>query len=54
MAIQFTLEENEAKFIVDVIGNLPNTSGAYVLWQKLQMQATTPKEDNAVEEKPAE
>ena len=54
MAIQFNLDENEAKFIVDVIGNLPNSSNAYVLWQKLQMQATSQKQVNAVEEKSAE
>lgn len=35
----FTLEENEAAFIVRVIGQLPTESGAYPLHQKLLQQA---------------
>ncbi len=34
----FTLEENEAAFIIQVIGQLPTNSGAYPLLQKLQQQ----------------
>jgi len=34
----FTLEDNEAAFIVRVIGQLPTESGAYPLLQKLQQQ----------------
>ena len=35
----FTLEDNEAAFIVRVVGQLPTESGAYPLLQKLQQQA---------------
>lgn len=35
----FTLEENEAAFIIQVIGQLPTNSGAFPLLQKLQQQA---------------
>ena len=31
----FTLNQNEAAFIIRVIGNLPTESGAYPLHQKL-------------------
>ena len=34
----FTLETNEAAFIVRVIGQLPTESGAYPLLQKLVVQ----------------
>lgn len=34
----FTLEEQEAAFIVRVVGQLPTESGAYPLLQKLQQQ----------------
>jgi len=34
----FTLEDNEAAFIVRVVGQLPTESGAYPLLQKLQQQ----------------
>ena len=37
--IVFTLEEKEAEFIVQVIGQLPTNSGAFPLLQKLQQQA---------------
>ena len=39
MAIQFNLEDNEANFILQVVGQLPTQSGAYPLLQKLQNQA---------------
>ena len=34
----FTLEDNEAAFIIQVIGQLPTNSGAFPLLQKLQKQ----------------
>ena len=34
----FTLEQNEAAFIIRVIGQLPTESGAYPLHQKLVAQ----------------
>jgi len=34
----FTLEDNEAAFIIRVVGQLPTESGAYPLLQKLQQQ----------------
>ncbi len=36
----FTLEDNEAAFIVRVIGQLPTESGAFPLHQKLVTQFT--------------
>jgi hypothetical protein len=36
--MNFTLEANEAAFIVRVIGQLPTESGAYPLHQKLVKQ----------------
>ena len=47
----FTLEDNEAQFVVKVIGQLPTESGAFPLFQKLANQfneqvpaPTTPEE----------
>ena len=34
----FTLEDQEAAFILRVVGQLPTESGAYLLLQKLQQQ----------------
>jgi hypothetical protein len=34
----FTLEDKEAEFIVQVMGQLPTQSGAFPLFQKLQQQ----------------
>jgi hypothetical protein len=36
--MKFELDQNEATFIVQVIGNLPTQSNAYLLWQKLVAQ----------------
>jgi len=36
--IVFTLEDREAEFVVQVIGQLPTSSGAFPLLQKLQQQ----------------
>jgi len=44
----FTLEDTEAQFVVQVLGQLPTQSGAFPLYQKLaerfnvQVQADTP------------
>ena len=38
MSFQFNLEENEAAFVLQVIGNLPTQSGAFPLFEKLQAQ----------------
>ena len=40
MTYTFTLEENEATFILQVIGQLPTQSGAFPLLQKLQAQVS--------------
>ena len=47
--IKFELEQNEAAFIAQVIGNLPTQSGALPLWQKLmqQIQEQQPKPEEA-------
>jgi len=34
----FTLEDQEAAFILRVVGQLPTESGAFPLFQKLQQQ----------------
>ena len=36
--IVFTLEENEAQFVLQAIGQLPTSSGAFPFLQKLQQQ----------------
>ena len=36
--MKFELDQNEAAFIVQVIGNLPTQSNAHPLWQKLVKQ----------------
>lgn len=43
--MKYELEENEAAFIMQVIGNLPTQSNAHPLWQKLvrQFQEQTAK-----------
>ena len=47
----FTLEDNEAAFIVRVLGQLPTESGAFPLHQKLvaQFQAQDVKERDQAE-----
>ena len=44
----FTLEDNEAAFIVHVLGQLPTETGAFPLHQKLVAQFTEQQQ----EEKP--
>lgn len=34
----FTLEDNEAQFVVQVIGQMPTQSGAFPLYEKLANQ----------------
>ena len=41
----FTLEDNEAAFIVKVVGQLPTESGAYPLLMKLQQQFSLIEEE---------
>ena len=41
--IVYTLEENEAAFIMQIIGQLPTSSGAFPLLQKLQQQTQESK-----------
>lgn len=48
--MNFTLEQNEAAFIIRVIGQLPTESGAFPLHQKLVEQFKT----QATEEPKAE
>ncbi len=43
----FTLEDNEAAFIVRVIGQLPTESGAFPLHQKLVQQFTDQQKEEA-------
>ena len=46
----FTLEDNEAAFIVHVLGQLPTETGAFPLHQKLVAQFQEQKQQQ--EEKP--
>ena len=41
----FTLEDQEAAFIVRVVGQLPTESGAFPLLQKLQQQFSIIEEE---------
>lgn len=36
--MNFSVEQNEATFIIRVLGNLPTESGAFPLYQKLFQQ----------------
>jgi len=45
----FTLEDNEAAFIVRVVGQLPTESGAFPLLQKLQHQYALIEEESKAE-----
>ena len=46
----FTLEDNEAEFVVKVLGQLPTQSGAFPLFQKLAEQFNA--QSSAVESQP--
>jgi hypothetical protein len=48
--MNFTVEPNEAAFIVQVIGNLPTQSNAHPLWVKLSQQLQ--EQQQPVQEQP--
>jgi hypothetical protein len=48
--IVYTLDEKEAQFVLQVIGQLPTQSGAFPLLQKLQAQY----QESVVPESPKE
>ena len=37
--MNLNLETNEVQFILNVLGQLPTSSNAYVLWKKIEEQA---------------
>ena len=45
--MNLNLETNEVQFILNVLGQLPTSSNAYVLWKKIEEQAEAqlPKEE---------
>jgi K+/H+ antiporter YhaU regulatory subunit KhtT len=45
MAVKFELEENEAVFIVQVLGQLPTQSNAFPLYQKALQQLQSQQSD---------
>ena len=45
----FILEDNEAEFVLHIIGQLPTQSGAYPLLQKLQQQFAIIEEEPKAE-----
>jgi hypothetical protein len=47
--MNFNLEQNEAAFIIRVIGQLPTESGAFPLHQKLVAQYQEQQEDKPEE-----
>ena len=49
--MNLNLETNEVQFILNVLGQLPTSSNAYVLWKKIEEQAVAqlPKEAPAAE-----
>jgi len=50
-SMNLNLETNEVQFILNVLGQLPTSSNAYVLWKKIEEQAVAqvPKETPAPE-----
>jgi hypothetical protein len=44
--MNLNLETNEVQFILNVLGQLPTSSNAYLLWKKIEEQAVAqvPKE----------
>lgn len=44
--MNLNLETNEVQFILNVLGQLPTSSNAYLLWKKIEEQAIAqvPKE----------
>jgi hypothetical protein len=49
--MKLELDVNEVQFILNVLGQLPTSSNAYVLWKKIEEQAIAqvPKEAPAAE-----
>ncbi len=47
--IVYTLEDNEAAFVVKVMGQLPTETGAFPLFQKLQQQFAIIEEEPKAE-----
>jgi len=45
--MKLELETNEVQFILNVLGQLPTSSNAYLLWKKIEEQAVgqLPKEE---------
>lgn len=41
--MMLNLEPNEVQFLLNVLGELPSKTGAYVLMQKIEAQAKTPE-----------
>jgi len=56
MAIQFAVEDNEAQFILQVLGQLPTQSNAFPLYKKLlsQAQSQAPVQDAPPSDTPAQ
>lgn len=50
--IKFELQQNEAEFIVAVLGQLPTQSNAHSLWVKLTEQYKEQAPQTAKEDKP--
>lgn len=51
--MNFSVEQNEAAFIIRVLGNLPTESGAFPLHQKLVQQYQEQDHDKDVLDSPA-
>ncbi len=47
--MKLELDANEVQFIMNVLGQLPTSSNAYVLWKKIEEQAQVPKEANNIQ-----
>jgi hypothetical protein len=52
----FTLEDNEAQFVIQVLGQMPTQSGAFPLFQKCadQFNAQNPSQDTPPSDPPQE
>lgn len=48
--MQFNLEQNEISFIMQVLGQLPTSSGAYPLVVKIQQQVEAQQQDEVKSE----
>lgn len=46
----FTLEENEAMFVMQMLGELPSRTGAFLVLQKLDTQFKAQQEQPVTEE----